>query len=85
MFFCKHIPVPTHGQRTLCDLRVGEKAVVRRLNKTEGCHIGKLTAMGITPGTEIEMLANGRGPLLVMVRSSRLCLCRNLAQSVIIE
>jgi Fe2+ transport system protein FeoA len=85
MFFCKHIPGSTQGQRTLCDLREGEKAVVRCLNKFEGCHIGKLSAMGITPGTEIEMLSNGRGPLLVLVRASRLCLCRSLAKAVVVE
>ncbi len=85
MFFCKHIPNAISGPRTLCDLKDGEKAVVRCLNKSEGCHIGKLMAMGITPGTEIEMLSNGRGPLLVLVRASRLCLCRSLAKAVVVE
>jgi Fe2+ transport system protein FeoA len=41
--------------------------------------------MGITPGTEIEMISNSGGPLLVLVRSSRLCLCRSLGKAVVVE
>ena len=84
MFFCK--PKDTAGGvRTLGDLKDGEKAVVRCLSRTQGCHLSKLTAMGITPGTEIEMLSNSGGPLLILVRSSRLCLCRSLGQAVVVE
>jgi Fe2+ transport system protein FeoA len=84
MFFCKHKPT-ADGVKTLCDLRDGEKAVVRCLSRSQGCHLSKLTAMGITPGTEIEMLSNSGGPLLVLVRSSRLCLCRSLGRAVVVE
>jgi Fe2+ transport system protein FeoA len=84
MLFCKHT-TSSQGQRTLCDLQPGKKAIVRALSKNKGCHIGKLAAMGITPGTEIEMISNDRGPLMILVRGSRLCLCRNLGQNIIIE
>jgi Fe2+ transport system protein FeoA len=84
MFFCKLKETAT-GARTLCDLKDGEKAVVRCLVKSQGCHLSKLAAMGITPGTEIEMISNSRGPLMILVRSSRLCLCRSLGQSVVVE
>jgi Fe2+ transport system protein FeoA len=84
MFFCK-IKDTKDGTRTLCDLRDGEKGVVRCLNRSEGCHLSRLTAMGITPGTEIEMISNARGPLLVLVRSARLCLCRSLGQAIVME
>ncbi len=84
MFFCKH-KHKTDGVKTLCDLKDGEKSVVRCLSRTQGCHLSKLTAMGITPGTEVEMLSNSGGPLLVLVRSSRLCLCRSLGRSVVVE
>jgi Fe2+ transport system protein FeoA len=83
MFFCKLKDAAT-GERTLCDLKDGEKAVVRCLVKSQGCHLSKLAAMGITPGTEVEMISNARGPLMVLVRSSRLCLCRSLGQSVVV-
>lgn len=84
MLFCRHPRQPSEV-RTLNDLRDGEKAVVRRVDAEQRCHSGKLAAMGITPGTEVEMISNGRGPLLVSVRSSRLCLCRSLGQAVVVE
>jgi Fe2+ transport system protein FeoA len=83
MFFCKI--KETHAARTLCDLKDGEKAKVRCIVKSQGCHLSKLAAMGLTPGTEIEMLSNSSGPLMVLVRSSRLCLCRSLGKSVLVE
>lgn len=84
MFFCK-MKETAGGVRTLCDLKDGEKAVVRCLSKSEGCHLSKLAAMGITPGTEIEMISNASGPLLILVRSGRLCLCRSLAKAIVVE
>lgn len=84
MFFCKSKDCQC-GQRTLSDLKNGEKGIVRCVTKSESCNVGKLSAMGLTPGTEVEMLSNAQGPLMIMVRSGRLCLCRNLARNVIIE
>lgn len=84
MFFCK-IKETQDGLRTLCDLKDGEKAVIRCIVKSQGCHLSKLAAMGLTPGTEIEMISNSSGPLMVLVRSSRLCLCRSLGKSVVVE
>jgi Fe2+ transport system protein FeoA len=84
MFFCKFKDT-VDGVRTLCDLKDGEKSVVRCLSRSQGCHLSKLTAMGITPGTEVEMISNSGGPLLVLVRSSRLCLCRSLGKAVVVE
>lgn len=72
-------------KRTLCDVKSGEKTRVHCLSPTQPCHLGKLCAMGITPGTEIEMLSNARGPLRILVRNSRLCLCRSLAQAILVE
>ncbi|ACU89715.1 FeoA family protein [Desulfomicrobium baculatum] len=84
MFFCK-LKDTVNGVRTLCDLKDGEKAVVQCLIKSQGCHLSKLAAMGITPGTQIEMISNSSGPLMVLVRSSRLCLCRSLGKSIVVE
>ncbi|MDO9582737.1 MAG: FeoA family protein [Desulfomicrobium sp.] len=84
MFFCK-IKETQDGVRTLCDLKDGEKAMVRCIVKSQSCHLSKLAAMGLTPGTEIEMISNSSGPLMVLVRSSRLCLCRSLGKSVVVE
>lgn len=84
LFYCS-TQDERENPRTLCDLKSGEKSRVRCLSKSQPCHLGKLSAMGITPGTEIEMLSNAQGPLLILVRSSRLCLCRSLAQAVMVE
>lgn len=84
MFFCKDKET-CQGSRTLNDLRSGEKAVVRCVDRAHGCHVGRLASMGITQGAEVEMLSNGSGPLLVLVRSSRLCLCRSLGKAVIVQ
>lgn len=84
MFFCKDKET-CQGSRTLNDLHTGEKAIVRCVDRSHGCHVGRLASMGITQGAEVEMLSNGCGPLLVLVRSSRLCLCRSLGKAVIIQ
>lgn len=81
---CPPEKITTH-ERTLCDVPSGEKVRVRCLAPTQPCHLGKLSAMGITPGTSIEMISNARGPLLILVRSSRLCLCRSLAQAILVD
>ncbi|GAB1409890.1 hypothetical protein MASR1M90_10440 [Desulfovibrionales bacterium] len=84
MHFCKQMQEKSR-EWTLNDLRNGEKAVVRQVEARQRCHAGKLAAMGITPGTEVEMISNGCGPLLIAVRSSRLCVCRSLGQAVRVE
>lgn len=83
MRFCKRKECAT--ARSLVDLQEGERAVVRCLIKDHGCHASKLAAMGITPGTEVAVIANSGGALRIMVRSSHLCLCRNLAMNVLVE
>ena len=78
-------PCSAKGKRSLANLKTGETGIVRCLDSTKGCHVGKLAAMGITPGTEIEMLSSSGGTVMVLVRSGKLCLCSNLAQAIIIE
>lgn len=84
MFFCRHKECAL-GQHTLADLKTGDKGVIRCVVKSETCKPGRLAAMGLTPGTAVEMISNASGPLLILVRSGRLCLCRTLARSVILE
>ena len=48
--------------------------------------IGRLSAMGLVPGVEIEVLnTNGAGPMVVKVMGSRLMLGRGLAQKVLVN
>ncbi|MDQ7830436.1 MAG: FeoA family protein [Desulfovibrionaceae bacterium] len=43
---------------------------------------GRLCAMGLTPGTEIEVFANCGGPCCLKVRGSSLTLGHGLARSI---
>ncbi|HBA85807.1 MAG TPA: hypothetical protein DCZ95_17120 [Verrucomicrobia bacterium] len=44
---------------------------------------GRLAALGLAPGEEIEVLRNGLdGPFLVAVKGSRLALGRGMAQKI---
>jgi ferrous iron transport protein A len=44
---------------------------------------GRLAAMGLVPGTEIEVIWNSRqGPFLIAVKGSRIVLGRGMAQKI---
>ena len=43
----------------------------------------RLAAMGLVPGTEIEVISNGlRGPFIIGVKGSRIVLGRGMAQQM---
>lgn len=66
----------------LTALEAGESGTVVRLNGGRGL-LGRMTALGFTPGAEVEVLQNrGRGPLIVRVRSTRIALGRGEAGGV---
>jgi Fe2+ transport system protein FeoA len=45
----------------------------------------RLAALGLVPGTEVEVIANGgRGPFIVAVKDSRLMLGRGMAQKIVV-
>jgi len=46
---------------------------------------GRLAAMGLVPGVEIEVLRNStHGPFLVAVKGSRIMLGRGMAQKIMV-
>lgn len=61
----------------------GEKLVVTRLT---GGHDSRqhLADLGITLGTELEVLSSGGGPMVVAVRGSRLALGRGVTNKVLV-
>jgi len=70
---------------SLTQLKVGEKAAFINLEGGRGI-VGRLTSLGFTPGVEITMTQNsGRGPLIVMLRGSRVALGRREAQKIIVQ
>ena len=69
----------------LAVLHPGEHAVFLRMHGEKGVTY-RLTSLGFTPGVEIEMIQNyGRGPLLVMVRGTRVALGRQEAKNALIQ
>jgi ferrous iron transport protein A len=66
-------------------LHPGEHAVFLRMHGEKGVTC-RLTSLGFTPGVEIEMIQNyGHGPLLVMVRGTRVALGRQEAKNAFIQ
>jgi len=70
---------------TLSTLRPGETGQVHELAGGRG-FVCRLAALGLTPGARIKMVQNfGHGPLIVLVRETRLALGRGEAMKVLVE
>ncbi len=74
-----------HGTATVGDIvplsamHTGEHGVVVEMNGGRGV-LGRMTALGFTPGAEITIVQNfGRGPLIALVRDTRIALGRGEA------
>jgi len=66
----------------LTALSPGEEGVVRQLSGGRG-FVGRLASLGFAPGTRAQILQNfGRGPLIVLVRDTRVALGRGEAMRV---
>jgi ferrous iron transport protein A len=63
----------------------GSRAIVRTLTGGIGL-VSRLAAMGIVSGAPILVLQNrGRGPMLVLVRDTRVALGRGEARRIVVE
>jgi len=72
-------PVP------LSALRAGERGVVVQLAGGRGL-LGRMTALGFTPGAEVTVIQNfGRGPLIALVRDARIALGRGEAGRIYVR
>lgn len=70
---------------TLDTLRAGTRAVVRTLHGG-GELVQRLAALGLTEGTPLVVLHNPRrGPLLVLVRETRIAIGRGEAAKILAE
>ena len=67
--------------RPLCRFSQGDMV---RVEDLEGCRAAraKLYAMGLTPGTELEVVSSGHGPCRLKVRGTDLVLGRGLSQKI---
>jgi ferrous iron transport protein A len=71
--------------RPLSELPAGARIVVRRVDGGRGL-LGRLAALGLVVGSEVEVLQNSQeGPMLVRARNTRVALGRNEASKVLVE
>lgn len=71
-------PVP------LTELGSDERALVREV-RGGGSFVGRCLALGFTPGAEVRMVQNrGGGPLIALIRDTRVALGRGEAQRVFV-
>jgi len=74
----------TANEYPLSSANSGESVEV--VNLAGGRHfISKITSLGLTPGTNIRVLSNLGGPIIIDVRGSRISLGRGMAQKVIVH
>jgi Fe2+ transport system protein FeoA len=66
----------------LSKLDVGEVGLVQELDGGRGV-VSRLAVLGFTPNAEVKVVQNfGRGPLLVIVRDTRIALGRGEAGKI---
>jgi Fe2+ transport system protein FeoA len=63
----------------------GRRAILKKI--TGGRQLrGRLAALGLLPGTELEVVQNsGHGPFVVSVRGSRIVIGRGMAARIEVE
>lgn len=68
--------------RPITDFPAGDRVRVVRLAGNNGAR-SRLCALGLTPGTEIELISTGGGPCRLKVRESDLVLGRGMAEKIL--
>jgi Fe2+ transport system protein FeoA len=72
------------GLLPLADCPRGRDACLRCL-LVERCVAHRLLELGLTPGTELRVVQDSGGPMVVSVRGSRVALGRDLAERLWVE
>ncbi|AFH42315.1 ferrous iron transport protein A [Fervidicoccus fontis] len=70
--------------KRLIDVREGEKVKIVRIDAGEEA-VKKLLRLGIIPGTEVEVIKNNYGPLLVKIRDLNIAIGRGISQKILVE
>jgi ferrous iron transport protein B len=72
-------------QARLADLRAGDRGSVIRLEGRQE-FIARMTALGFTPGVEVEVVQNeGHGPLLAVIRGTRIALGKAASERILLK
>lgn len=74
-----------HNRKKLSEINNGEDAVI--VNFLGGQAVNKrLASLGFTPGVQVNMNQNfGKGPLIVIVRGTRVALGRGEASKIMVS
>lgn len=65
-------------------VEAGKRVLIVGLAAGEGLR-GRLAAMGLVPGTQVEVIMNSaRGPFIVSVKGSRIILGLGMAQKIMV-
>lgn len=68
----------------LTSARLGQSVRVSRVDGGHGLR-GQLCAMGLTPGTPVEVVADGGGPVVLSVLGSRVMIGRGMAAKIMVR
>lgn len=69
----------------LMNLKSGQQGILKEINWGDKLK-HKLQEMGLTPGTPVSMITNGkRGPVILDVRGSRLALGRGIVSKINVD
>ena len=70
---------------SLSDVHSGRSVRISRM--TGGHHfLSRLASLGFTPGADLQVVQNyGRGPIIVILRDTRVALGRGEAQKILVE
>lgn len=71
------------GNMPLTFLNIGEKGIVESINGNDNIS-KRLYEMGINRGSNIEIVKNDFGPLIVSLTGSRIAISKGLAQKILI-
>lgn len=75
----------TLSLKTLCDLPIGARGIVRRLQGGRGFS-SRVAALGFTIGAEVMIVKNyGHGPIIAAVRQTQVALGRGEADQIQVE
>ncbi len=69
--------------RTLTSVEAGETTFVLGISADEKVRI-RLESMGIIPGTEVDVLTNNGGPIMLSIGEGRIVVERDVAENVIV-
>jgi Fe2+ transport system protein FeoA len=64
-------------------LKEGKEGVIHSISGGLSL-ISRLAGMGVIPGTEIKVLLNNRGPVIVLVNNTRVALGRGQASKILV-